>query len=136
MVNSISTSYIRGLCDEMGYTSKIDTDGDIQLRLNADSDFGHDVLIFLEVKNNWLRVFALADFTIEQHQVAKTLIKLNEYNKGQKLMNAYLAENGRVLVERAELIDENVSEEFIKENCIKLCLRACWQFFKENFAEY
>lgn len=48
MVNSISTSFIRGLCDEIGYTTSVDSDGDILIRLSADNDFGHDVLVFIE----------------------------------------------------------------------------------------
>ena len=79
MVNSISTSFIRGLCDEIGYTTSVDSDGDILIRLSADNDFGHDVLVFIRVSDNkLLRIFSLTDFTIGQHDVGKTLVKLNE----------------------------------------------------------
>lgn len=137
MVNSISTSFIRGLCDEIGYTSSVDSDGDILLRLSADSDFRHDVLVFIRViDNKYLRIFSMADFVIEQNNVAKTLIKLNEYNHTKTYMTAYLQSDGRVLVERMEYIDQNVSEDFIKENCIKACCGISWNFFKNNFSEY
>jgi len=137
MVNSISTSFIRGLCDEIGYTTSIDSDGDISIRLSADSDFGHEVLIFIRVLDNkLLRIFSMADFTIGQHNVGMTLVKLNEYNQKKTYMTAYLQNDGHVVVERMELIDVNVSEEFIKENCIKTCASISWNFFKDNFSEY
>lgn len=67
MVNSISTSFIRGLCDELGFKTTIDSDGDISLILGADADFGHDVLVFIRVtKNKFLRIFSMSDFKIEQ----------------------------------------------------------------------
>lgn len=118
MVNSISTSFIRGLCDEIGYTTSVDSDGDILIRLSADNDFGHDVLVFIRVSDNkLLRIFSLTDFTIGQHDVGKTLVKLNEYNHMKSYMTAYLQNDGRVVVERLEIIDMNVSEEFIKGMC-------------------
>lgn len=137
MVNSISVSYVRSLCDKIGFNTKVNEDGDIILRLDADSDFGHDVIIFLQVTDDkLLRVFAMTDIKIPQSNVGKTLIKLNEYNNLNLYMKAYLLDDGHLVVERHELIDENVSEEFIKENCIKLCISSCWQFFKKNFADY
>lgn len=137
MVNSISTSFIRGLCDEIGYTTSVDSDGDILIRLSADNYFGHDVLVFIRVSDNkLLRIFSLTDLTIGQHDVGKTLVKLNEYNHMKSYMTAYLQNDGRVVVERLEVIDVNVSEEFIKENCIKACVSISWNFFKDNFSEY
>lgn len=137
MVNSISTSFIRGLLDELGLGTKIDSDGDIVIVFDADSDFKHDVLCFFSVNDNkWLRIYATTLIEISQSRVGETLIKLNEYNESNKLMKAYLAKNGRIWVERIELIDEDVSEEFIKENCIKLLLPLIWNFFKDNFAKY
>lgn len=137
MVNSISSSFIRGLCDELGLNTKIDSDGDIAIRLEADSDFNHDVIIFLRViDNKLLRVFAMSEIKVTQSQVGKTLIALNEYNNKSVYMKAYIGTDGSPITERFELIDENVSEEFIKENCIKLMLNQSWKFFKEYFAEY
>lgn len=137
MVNSISTSFIRGLCDELGFKTTIDSDGDISLFLGADADFGHDVLVFIRVtKNKFLRIFSMSDFKIEQRDVAKTLVKLNEYNHTKTFMTGYLQDDGRVIVERIECIDENVSEEYIKLNCIRECVSASWNFFKNNFSEY
>ena len=137
MVNSIRTSFIRGLCDELGYNTSVDSDGDICLVLTADSDFGHNVLVFMRViDNKILRLFSMSDFKIGQEDVAKTLLKLNKYNHQKLFMKSYLQDDGHVIVERGELIDENVSEEFIKQNCIRECVGMSWQFFKNNFSEY
>lgn len=137
MVNSISTSFIRTLCDEIGYTTSIDSDGDIKICLSADSDFGHNVYVFIRVSDDKiLRVFALTDISIPQSSAGKVLVKFNEYNHRNLFMKAYLQNDGCPVVERCELIDENVSEAFIKENCIKMLASLCWKFFKENLAEY
>ena len=136
MVNSISASFIRELCDEIGFRTEIDSNGFISLCLSKDEDFGHDVLVVFSVDNNRLHIFSFArGLEIEQRDVAKTLVKLNKYN-AKGYMTAYLSGDGDVMVDRLELLDEEVSESFIKENCIKLCVQVCWNFFKENFAEY
>ena len=136
MVNSISTSFIRGLCDEIGFRTEIDSNGFISLCVSKDEDFGHDVLVVFYVDDNRLQILSFArGLRIEQRDVAKTLVKLNKYN-AEGYMPAYLNDNGDVIVRRLEFLDEEVSESFIKENCIKLCVQFCWKFFKENFAEY
>ena len=54
-MKGITRDYIRKICDDLGLTSSIDSDGDIRVVLSADEDFGHDVLVFFSVdeKGNW-----------------------------------------------------------------------------------
>lgn len=138
MINSINISMVRQLCDKAGIANSIDDDGDIRILLSADSDFGHNVAVYINVSkdNKWLRTFAIAGFEVPQERLAEVMIRMNDYNRKGDLLKAYLTEKGRVIVERYELIDEYVSEEFILENCIKLFPGKAWTFYKENFSDF
>ena len=134
MISSITKSQVRDMCDQASMKTAIDSDGDIYTVLSADSDFNHNVFVFFQVTDDkWLRVFGMAeDFKVSQSNVANALIRINKYNQDQRLMKAYLEENGLIIVERNELIDEAVSEKFVYENVIRLSASFIWDFFK-NF---
>lgn len=133
---AITRDYIRKICDDLGLTSSIDSDGDIRVILRADEDFAHDVYVYFCVEDKgWFRVMGMAmDFDATQENLAKYMLAVNNYNRRQKLFKAYLTKEGRVIIERWELMDEDVSEEFIKENCVKISLPGIWDAFK-NFWE-
>lgn len=135
MVNSISTSFIKGLCDEMGINTYLDSFGNIVMPIQEIPGFKHTAFIFITVKdNNYLQVRVTADYRIAQEDVAKTMIKMNEYNRRKKFMKAYLDDEGLLCAERDELIDEYVSEEYIKVNCLKFVFALGLDFLKDNFS--
>ena len=138
MINSINISMVRQLCDKAGIANSIDDDGDIRILLSADSDFGHNVAVYINVSkdNKWLRTFAMTDMEIPQNRLGDAMVRVNRYNEKNYLMKAYITENGRLFVERNELIDENVSEEFVINNCVKIFPPAAWSFFKEYFGNF
>jgi hypothetical protein len=89
----------------------------------------------VDENGNWLRVMGMAvDFDASQDNLAKYMLAINNYTRRQKLFKAYMTKEGRVIIERWELMDEDVSEEFIKENCVKISLPGIWDAFK-NFWE-
>lgn len=51
-------------------------------------------------------------------------------------MKAYIDNDGDVVIERWEIIDEEVSEDFVLNNMIKLCPPLIWSFFKDYFADF
>ena len=57
---TISTSQIRQYLDELHISTTIDEDGDLMLVQSADEEFGHDVVIFIIVRNNRLSYIASA----------------------------------------------------------------------------
>ena len=137
MINSINISFIRELCDKSGFNTKLDSDGDIAMILRADSDFGHDVHIFFSVSDmKWLRIWGTSGLQIRKEQIKDIVMRINEYNKNTRYMKAYFEENRNWIVfERYELIDENVSEEFILNNIVKLCPPYIWNAFKDIFSD-
>lgn len=137
MINSIDINMVRSFCDRANFATTVDQDGDLYLVFSADSDFGHNVVVYFGVTDNkWLRLFAMADMEVTQDRLGETMVRINNFNSSNYLLKAYLTEKGRIFVERNELIDENVSEEFIMENCIRFFPPAAWKFFKTNFGDY
>ena len=78
----------------------------------------------------------MTDMEIPQNRLGDAMVRVNRYNEKNYLMKAYITENGRLFVERNELIDENVSEEFVINNCVKIFPPAAWSFFKEYFGNF
>lgn len=136
MINSIDVNLIRRLCDKANLTTRIDDDGDVSFCLDADSDFKHDVFIFFGAENNWFTMRGMSNFLIKQDQVGQVLVKLNEINRSLRFAKVFLADNGRIIAERQELIDEGVSEEFLFENCIKMFPAVVWHLFKDYFGDF
>lgn len=132
MPNEISQRYISDVLDNCGLNSQIDDDCDLVVIMHADSNFGYNVQIYYTVEDNkWLRVMGVApDFDSRCYNKQRVLDAINAYNRNQRMVKAYLHSNGRrVVCERYELIDEYVSEDYIKNNCIKKNTARIWQAF-------
>ena len=52
---NIDIELIRSYLEELHITPQTDEDGDLIIMQEADRDFGHDVYIFVIVRNNYLR---------------------------------------------------------------------------------
>lgn len=130
MPSEISQRYISDALDSFNIDSQIDRDFDLVVILPADSDFGYNVQIYYTVEDNkWLRVFGVApEFDSCCHNKQRVLDVINAYNRDQKLIKAYLNDD-RVVCERYELIDEYVSDDYIKNNCVRLNLTLIWKAF-------
>lgn len=137
MINSIDLQKVRQFCDKAGYTSEITESGLLLVFLSADEDFGNSVGVFFEVTDNkWLEVFGLGVINVNQSNLAEALKRINMYNQNNMAMKAFIDSEGSVVVNRYELIDEYVSEEFVLENIVKFCTSCIWNFFKDNFADF
>lgn len=132
MPSEISQRYISDILDSCDFDSRIDEDCDLLVILHADSDFGYNVQIYYTVEDNkWLRVWGVAPhFDSRCYNKQRVMDALNACNRDQKMIKAYLHSNGtRVICERYELIDEYVSEDYIKNNCIKMNTGLIWKAF-------
>lgn len=137
MINSINLQKIRQLCDKVGYTSRQTEYGDVLVVFDGDERFGNNIGVFFGIDgNNWLQVRGLGGIEIKQDRLAEAIKRINIFNFVNRLMTAYISESGTVIVERYELIDEDVSEEFVLENVIKLSQQLVVDFFRENFADF
>ena len=132
MPSSISQRLISDSLDEIGFDSNIDKDCDLYIILHGDGDFPYNVQIYYEVENNkWLRVFAVSpDLDSRCYNRQRNLEAINKCNSEQKMTKAYLHNNGtRIIVERYELIDEYVSDDYLKKNCLQFNTQCMWRAF-------
>lgn len=132
MPSEISQRYISDILDSCNFDSRIDEDCDLMVILHADNDFGYNVQIYYTVEDNkWLRVWGVAPhFDSRCYNKQRVLEAINVCNLNHKIVKAYLQPNGtRIICERYELIDEYVSEDYIKNNCIKMNTALIWKAF-------
>ena len=129
MVKGISRDLIRNYLDQINISSRIDDDGDLYTVLSADNDFDHDVIIYYTVSGNWLRIFGLAaNYTVSDSNKGRVLLALNEFNSSHSTPTGVL-EKDRIRFKHSLLLDEEVSEEYIKENGLKLGTTSIWHAF-------
>ncbi|MBQ7690699.1 MAG: hypothetical protein IJT30_05870 [Muribaculaceae bacterium] len=129
MLKEISRDLIRGYLDDVGVSTRIDDDGDIFTLLRADENFNHDVAVFFNVNGNWLWIFGQAhNLTVEESDKTRVLKILNEHNRKAKIVNGYMMKE-TIRFEHCYLLDEEVSEAYIKENCLRMTVSAIWHSF-------
>ncbi len=127
----IDLQQIRKYFDELNIPTRIDEDGDMVVIQDADSDFGHNVVVFVMVSNNRLS-YAAASPTYEPAGDVYELC--NRHNCRRNLPTA-VVRDGKVRMEYSFLLDEEVSEAYIKENCITMVLGSIWNGFMTFEAE-
>ncbi|MDE6196920.1 MAG: hypothetical protein K2F91_03520, partial [Muribaculaceae bacterium] len=111
--------------DELSISTRIDEDGDMVIVQTADEYYRHDVVIFVMVNNNRLSYAAGAP----GYEPAQDLYHLaNRHNCRRNLPTA-VVRDGNIRMECSFLLDEEVSKEYIVENCIKMVLGSTWRAF-------
>lgn len=131
MVKGITRDLIRKYLDDLGVSTRVDDDGDLFTILRADNDFDHDVIIYYSVNNNWLRVFGYAmDYEVPDSNKGRVLLALNEHNQTHATPTGVLeTKNNAIKFKHSLLLDEEVSETYIKENGIKMGNSGIWHAF-------
>lgn len=130
-MKGINKQSIRELLEEIHVRVTEDDDGDLMILQEADADFGYDVIIFVMVNNNRLSYAAAAP---NFHPDCNLLELANRHNCSRNLPTAVVREDN-IRMEATFLLDEEVSKEYIVENCIKMVLGAIWQGFV-GFQDY
>lgn len=126
-ISSIDMNLIRSYLDELQISTRLDDDGDMVIVQNADEDFNHDIVIFVMVHNNRLSYAAGAPDYIP----AGDLFQLANRHNCTRTMPMAVVRNGNIRMECSFLIDEEVSKQYIVENCIKMVLGSIWRGFVE-----
>ncbi|MBO4941827.1 MAG: YbjN domain-containing protein [Muribaculaceae bacterium] len=122
---TIDKNLIRSYLDELNISTRIDDDGDMVIVQSADDDFGHDVVIFVMVNNNRLSYVAGAPGYAPD---ADPFFLANRHNCRRNMPTA-VVRDGNIRMECSFLLDEEVSKEYIVENCIKMVLGSIWQAY-------
>jgi hypothetical protein len=122
---TIDRNLIRSYFDELKIATHIDDDGDMVVIQSADEDFGHDVVIFVFVNNNRLSYAAGA----REYRPEGDLLMLANRHNCRRNMPTAVVRDGNIRMECSFLLDEEVSKEYIVENCIKMVLGTIWRGF-------
>ena len=124
----ITLNLIRDCLDRMGVPSRVNEDGDLVVHLDADDEFGHDVIVLLIVeKGKRLSFIAGAP---EYDPQGDLYYMANRHNSRRYFPTAVIR-NGTVRMEYSFLISEEVSEEYLRETCLRHTMAAIWTAFSE-----
>ncbi len=116
---------IRQYLDELHISTRIDEDGDILIVQSADDDFGYDVMIYIMINDGCMTYIAGAN----GYEPMGNLYELaNDHNCRVRTPTA-VVRDGKIRMECSYFLDEEVSKEYIIENCIKLPIASIWQAF-------
>lgn len=126
-MKEIDKYIIRDILDEMHIASSYDNDGDLNIVQSADEDFVYDVVIYIIVNDN--RLSFLAD--AQGYEPVGDLLELANRHNCRKNLPTAVVRDGRIRMEYSYLLDEEVSREYIRENCIGMTLGAIWHGFME-----
>lgn len=124
-ISMISPEIIRSYFEELHIVINTDHDGDVVIVQGADSDFGHDVCIYVRVINNRLSYMAAAPGYAPEGD----LYELANRNNCRRILPTAVVRGDTVYMECSFLLDEEVSKAYIVENCIKMVLHGIWQAF-------
>ncbi|MDE6207304.1 MAG: hypothetical protein K2M55_05805 [Muribaculaceae bacterium] len=122
---TIDKKLIRDYFDELRISTRLDDDGDMVVVQAADEDFPHDVIIFVMVNNNRLSYAAMAS----GYQPQGDLYQLANHHNCVRNLPVAVVRDGNIRMECSFLLDEEVSKEYIVENCIKMVLGSIWHAF-------
>lgn len=138
MVNSVDVNLIRRLCDKAGFSTRLSDNGNyVYTLLEADNDFGHDVLFTFKPLNNGERfdILGYGGVKVSKDKLAEALMRINKYHNDFAGIKAYIDEDMDVITEYTVWVEQGVSEEFLEKN-IKRIPAIVWNFFKDNFSDY
>ena len=124
-MKGIDKYIIRDILDEMHVATSFDDDGDLMVVQQADEDFVYDVVIYIIVNDNRLTFMAMA----QDYEPDGDLLFLANRHNCRKNMPTAVVRNGHVRMEYSFLLDEEVSREYIRENCLGMALGSIWHGF-------
>lgn len=123
----VDTKYVRTALEKLELPYTTDEEDNIVIVKSADQYFGHDIVIYIVVKNNRLSYVAGAPtFTPN----GNLLEKANNFNCHRNLPVA-VVRDGLVRMEYSYLLDEEVSDAYIVNNCIQVPISAILRAFCE-----
>lgn len=124
-MKTIDKHIIRDILDEMHIASSFDEDGDLMIVQQADEDFVYDVAIYILVNDNHLSFLAAA----QGYEPQGNLLELANRHNCRKNLPTAVVRDGNVRMEYSYLLDEEVSREYIRENCLGMTLSSIWHGF-------
>lgn len=121
----VDLSLIRHYFDELQIATRIDEDGDLVIVQDADEDFPYDVTIFVTVLDGRLTYNAYAG----EYTPPGDLLEVANSHNCRSCIPVAVVRDGILRMTYSFFLDEDVSEDHIKKNCIMFALSSIWQAF-------
>ncbi len=116
----LSTEQIRTHLDALGFYSRMDDEGDLVVSLRADSDYANTIIVCVMVEHEMRLSFVAS--TPDYHPTGDLLFLANRHNR-RHYMPAAVVRDGKLRMEYSYLITEEVSDDFLRYDCIQNIIR-------------
>ncbi len=129
MTRTITVNKFRELLDELSLTHKKVGDHTFRMPIPMDDDFEETLGISFEVREQKIQAWAaIPGFGVENPR-SDSLEFCNLWNRKKVSPKVYVDKDGDFIAEQTIYIDEEVSDEFIKENFIMFSIVTMREFF-------
>jgi hypothetical protein len=109
-------------------------DGCFYIKLPANSDFDHDVIIGFALNLNESDLFTIwgyaHDFDVAPENLAKAILTCHNWNQYKWYPTAFVKDNRCIMTQRSFNKNKPVSEAYLKEEILDT-INAIWRFFCE-----
>ena len=124
-MKGIDLRSVRDFLDELHIPSSYDDDGDLMVVLHADEDFVYDVVVYLLVQDDRLTFLAQA---FDYEPTGNPYELANRHNC-RNTMPMAVVRDGIIRMEYSFLLDEEVSHEYVRDNCVRMPISSIWHAF-------
>lgn len=131
MIRNLSTELVRSLLAKADISVVQDKDGRFLTVLKSNEQFNHDVVIRYIVRGECLLMVGQASaYDVPAECRSDVILALNIHNMRRYACAGALHDN-TIMFKHSLMVDEDVSEEHILENCVKAGTESIWNAFVE-----
>ena len=131
-MKGIQLRQVRDVLDEMHLTSRYNENGHLEVVFGASEEFVYDVVIIIDVENDRLKFFSFAPGSEPDADV----FRLANCHNIRCYLPVCVVRDGHVHFEYTFLLDEEVSEEYFKDNCVRMLISSILSSFRDLEKEY
>ena len=134
-MKGINLRQVRDFLDEIHLTSRYDDNGNLEVVFGASEEFVYDIVIIISTDNDRLSYFSFAPGYTPR--TADPFRLANSHNRRCYMPVCVVrGEDEHIDFEYSYLLDEEVSEEFVRENCVVMPIRCILRSFADLEKEY
>jgi len=132
-MKGIQLRQVRDILDEMHLSSRYDENGNLEIIFSASEDFVYDVVIIISAIDNRLSYLAFAPgYTPDKYD----MYRLANSHNSRCYMPICVVRNNIPDFEYSFLLDEDVSPDYVRENCVLMPIRSILRSFRELEEKY
>jgi hypothetical protein len=132
MAKKLTKKQLQDYVARSGVKFHVNDTGNCIVVFSADKDFGFDVVVIFDARDSGsIQVTGVSpDFDKANGDAANLIALCNRWNSEKLVPKAYYdVADKHTVAECSFFLDEEVSDGYIIENCIKVPVSGAWQFF-------